>query len=52
MVESINDIVRMHEERHLKVIPNTYDFDPGSKSHLRPTLQAFKMGRVEVDLWL
>jgi hypothetical protein len=47
MTEGIKEVIVIQEAAGLTVIPRSFDFDPGSKTHLRASLQAFRLALIQ-----
>jgi hypothetical protein len=47
ITESVNTIMLAEEAEGAKIIPRSIDFDPGSKTHLKATLDAFRLALVQ-----
>ena len=47
MVESIDELVQIHEADGWTVVPRSLSFHPGSRSHLEPSLQAFRLALIQ-----
>ena len=47
MAEGINELVHMFEAAGWTVVPRSLSFDSGSKSHLEPSLHAFRLALIQ-----